>query len=96
MIQVEQIKIGNVSCLGLKVDLKPAPLILIIGEKGFLSCGFLNVEVAEKLGVAAAVVTGVKTFEDLLNGEVKGLTTKAEKMGVKAGQKGVEAMSKLV
>jgi uncharacterized protein YunC (DUF1805 family) len=96
VIHIEQIKIGNASCLGLKVDLKPAPLLLIIGAKGFLSCGFLNVEVAEKLGVAAAVVSGVKTFDDVLNGEVKSLTTEAEKMGVRAGQKGREAMGKLV
>ncbi|MEX2723899.1 MAG: YunC family protein [Candidatus Freyarchaeota archaeon] len=95
MIQIEQLKIGNASCLGIKIDLKPAPLLLIIGEKGFLSCGFLNIEVADILGVAAAVVTGVKTFEDVLNGEVKSLTTRAKEMGVKAGQKGREAMSKL-
>jgi len=82
--------------LGLRVDLKPAPLLLIIGEKGVLSCGFLNVDAAEKLGMAAAVVTGVRTFEDVLNAEVKGLTTEAEKLGVKAGQKGIEALSNFV
>ncbi len=82
--------------MGLRVDLKPAPLLLIIGEKGVLSCGFLNVDAAEKLGMAAAVVTGVRTFEDVLNAEVKGLTTEAEKLGVKAGQKGIEALSNFV
>lgn len=82
--------------MGLRVDLKPAPLLLIIGEKGVLSCGFLNVDAAEKLGMAAAVVTGVRTFEDVLNAEVKSLTTEAEKLGVKAGQKGIEALSNFV
>ena len=96
MIEIEQIKAGDRQCLGLRVDLKPAPLLLIIGEKGVLSCGFLNVDAAEKLGMAAAVVTGVRTFEDVLNAEVKSLTTEAEKLGVKAGQKGIEALSNFV
>jgi len=96
MIEIEQIKAGDRQCLGLRVDLKPAPLLLIIGEKGVLSCGFLNVDAAEKLGMAAAVVTGVRTFEDVLNAEVKSLTTEAEKLGAKAGQKGIEALSNFV
>ncbi|MFB0561644.1 MAG: YunC family protein [Candidatus Lokiarchaeia archaeon] len=96
MIQIEQIKIGDTLCLGLRVDIKPAPLLLIIGEKGVLACGFLNIEASEKLGMAAAVVTGVRTFEDVLNAEVKSLTTEAEKLGIKVGQKGREALSYLV
>ena len=96
MIEIEQIKAGGRQCLGLRVDLKPAPLLLIIGEKGVLSCGFLNVDAAEKLGMAAAVVTGVRTFEDVLNAEVKSLTTEAEKLGAKTGQKGIEALSNFV
>jgi len=31
-------------------------------------CGFMNVEVAESFGVAAAVVSGVKNFQDVLSG----------------------------
>ncbi len=96
MIQIEQIKVGDNLCLGLRVDIKPAPLLLIIGEKGVLACGFLNIEASEKLGMAAAVVTGVRTFEDVLKAEVKGLTTEAEKLGIKVGQKGIDALSYLV
>ncbi len=96
MIQIEQIKVGDNLCLGLRVDIKPAPLLLIIGEKGVLACGFLNIEASEKLGMAAAVVTGVRTFEDVLNAEVKGLTTEAEKLGIKVGQRGIDALSYLV
>ncbi|MGQ9721704.1 MAG: YunC family protein [Candidatus Jordarchaeum sp.] len=96
MINIEQIRVGDNICLGLKVDLKPAPLLLIIGERGILACGFLNIEASEKLGIAAAVVTGVRTFEDVLNAEIKKLTTEAEKLGVRVGQKGKEALSYLV
>ena len=55
-------------------------------------CGFLNIEAAEKLGVAAAMVSGVKTFEDLLIAEVKAATLKAKNAGVDLGMRGSEAL----
>lgn len=79
--------------MGLKVDLPESPpLLLIIAEKGFVMCGFLNVEAAEKLNVAAAVVSGVKTFEDVLNAQIKAATTKARNLGVEVGMKGADAL----
>jgi uncharacterized protein YunC (DUF1805 family) len=67
-------------------------LVLIVGEKGFVMCGFLNAEAAEKFNVAAAVVSGVKSFEDVLNAQVKTVTSKAKSLGVEAGMKGSEAL----
>lgn len=59
-------------------------------------CGFLNVEAAERLNVVAAVVSGVKTFEDVLNGQVKAVTSKAKGLGVEIGMKGCEALAKML
>ncbi|MEM1540272.1 MAG: DUF1805 domain-containing protein, partial [Candidatus Bathyarchaeia archaeon] len=74
---------GDKTCLGVRVELPNSPpLLLVVAEKGFVMCGFLNVEAAERLGVAAAVVSGVKTFEDVLNAEIKAATTKAKGLGV--------------
>jgi uncharacterized protein YunC (DUF1805 family) len=67
-------------------------LLLMVADKGFVMCGFLNVEAAEKLGVAAAMVSGVKTFEDVLNAQVKAVTTKAKSLGVDVGMKSTEAL----
>ena len=94
MIEVTPIKIGDKTAVGLRVELpeSPAPLVMIIGQKGFICCGFLNMEAAEKLGTAAAVVSGVKTFNDALNAEVKAATTKAQTLGVKVGVKGKDAL----
>ncbi len=79
MISIMTVKVDGKSCLGLRTDLPDSPpLLLITAEKGFVMCGFLNVESAEKLGVAAAVVSGVKTFDDVLNGQVKAVTPKAK------------------
>ena len=94
MISVMTVKVDGKSCLGLRVDLPEcsAPLLLIVAEKGFVMCGFLNVEAAERLGVAAVVVSGVKSFEDVLNAPIKAATSKAKSFGVEVGMKSVEAL----
>jgi len=93
MINVTTVKVDSKACIGLRVDLPESPpLLLMVAEKGFLMCGFLNIEAAEKLGVAAAMVSGVKTFEDVLNAQVKAATTKAKNSGVETGMKGSEAL----
>jgi uncharacterized protein YunC (DUF1805 family) len=94
MIDVTSLKVDGRSYLGLRVDLPdcPAPLLLITAEKGFVMCGFLNVEAAEKLNVAAAVVSGVKTFDDVLNAQVKAVTSKAKSFGIDVGMKGTDAL----
>ncbi|MEM3730242.1 MAG: DUF1805 domain-containing protein [Candidatus Bathyarchaeia archaeon] len=96
MINIVSLKVNNKNCLGLKVDLPNSPpLLLVIAEKGFVMCGFLNVDAAEKLNVAAAMVSGVKSFEDILNANVKALTSKAKELGIEAGMKGTEALKRM-
>jgi len=55
----------------------------------------LNMEAAERLNVAAAMVSGVKAFEDVLNAQVKAVTTKARSLGVETGMKATEALKHL-
>jgi uncharacterized protein YunC (DUF1805 family) len=93
MISIESIKADGKPCMGMKVDLPESPpLLLIIAEKGFVMCGFLNIEAAERLNVVAAMVSGVKSFEDVLNAQVKAVTSKAKNLGAEAGMKGSEAL----
>jgi uncharacterized protein YunC (DUF1805 family) len=93
MISVTTLRVDGRSFMGLRTDLPDSPpLILVTGEKGFVMCGFLNVESAEKLGVTAAVVSGVKTFDDVLNGQVKAVTSKAKNLGIDVGMKGADAL----
>jgi uncharacterized protein YunC (DUF1805 family) len=97
MISVRTVKVDGKGCLGLRVELPDSPpLLLLIAEKGFVMCGFLNIEAAEKVGVAAAMVSGVKTFDDVLEAHVKALTSKARSFGVEVGMKGVEALKRMV
>jgi len=93
VISVMSVKVYDKTCLGVRVELPDSPpLLLVVAEKGFVMCGFLNADVAEKLGVAAAVVSGVKSFEDVLNADVKAVTSKAGALGVSVGMKGADAL----
>jgi uncharacterized protein YunC (DUF1805 family) len=96
MINITTIKVEGKNCLGLCADLPGSPpLLLVTAEKGFVMCGFLNIESAEKLGVAAVVISGVKNFEDVLNGQAKAVTSKAKSLGVEVGMRGVDALRQM-
>jgi len=97
MIHTAPLRINGKTAIGLKVDLPDSPpLVMIIGQTGFIMCGFLNMEAAEKLNVTAATVSGVKTFDDVLEAEVKAVTSKAERKGIKVGMKGRDAVKLLL
>ncbi|MEW6592275.1 MAG: DUF1805 domain-containing protein [Candidatus Hadarchaeota archaeon] len=95
MVETKEIKIGRGKALGVKVELKGAPLVLIAAEKGYVMCGYLNLETAERLGQAAAIVRGVKTFDDVLNAEIAETTSGAKALGVKKGMSGREALERM-
>jgi len=87
MIMVENLDVDGKIFQGLKVELKGLPpLVLIEGDKGFVMCGYLNVDAAESLGATAAVVSGVNSWEDVLNAQIKTATTKAKVMGLEPGK----------
>lgn len=97
MINVTPLKIDDKVAVGLRVDLPDSPpLLLIVGRTGFVMCGFLNIDVAERLNVIAAMVSGVKTFDDVLAAEIKALTSKAQTKGMKVGMKGEDAVKLLL
>lgn len=72
-----------------------APLLILRGTKGYVMCGYLNLEVAEKLGDTAVRASGVRDLETLLNANVAGATSKARSLGIKEGQKVSEIVSLL-
>ena len=95
-MQIEIIDIGNSSAIGLKMDMEHAPLLVIRAKKGFVMCGYLNMEVANKLGDAAVRVTGVKTFEEVLNAKTVDVSDAAIKLGITIGMPAKEALNKMV
>jgi len=97
MIDVTPVKIKDKTAIGLRVELPDSPpLILIMGRAGFVGCGFINIEAAEKLNVSAATVSGVRSFDDVLDAEIKAATSKARAAGVRVGMKGKDAVNMLI
>jgi uncharacterized protein YunC (DUF1805 family) len=88
MFEIEKIEIGGKTFHAMKSTLpeNAPPLLLIKGTKGYIMCGYLNIEAAEKFGSAASIVSGVKTFEDVLEAQIKASTTKAIQLGLVPGK----------
>ncbi len=69
-------------------------MLVITADKGYIMCGYLNLEAADKFGDAAVVVGGA-SFEEQLANPVKAMTAAAADLGVKEGMTGAEALEKL-
>ena len=70
---------------GYCIDLGKAPLLIIQAKKGYVMCGYLNINAANKMGDIAGKVTGVKTFDDMLNADVVEVSENAKLAGLKEG-----------
>ncbi|MCX8185349.1 MAG: DUF1805 domain-containing protein [Sulfolobales archaeon] len=82
--------------IGMEITLPNSPpLVLLIGRRAFVACGYLNIELAEKLGVPCIRVTGVKSVEDVLEKEITEATSKARELGIQLGLKVRDVLSKL-
>lgn len=92
MIQIETLSLYGNAYTGIRIDTQPAPTVLITGKDGFLMCGYLNIDAADKVGAMAVSTSGVNTFEDLLNKEVGKISLKARERGVTQGMKGRDAL----
>jgi uncharacterized protein YunC (DUF1805 family) len=88
MFEIEKIEISGKIFHAMKSTLpeNAPPLLLIKGTKGYVMCGYLNIDAAEKFGSAASIVSGVKTFDDVLNSSIKASTTKAKELGLEPGK----------
>ena len=67
-------------------------ILLIKAAKGLLACGYIKIEIANKVGDVCAIVTGVKTNEDMLLAKVVAVSEEAAKLGVKKDMMGKEAL----
>ncbi len=77
---------------GYKISTGNGAFLVIKGPAGFLGCGYVNIEAANKLGDCAAIVTGVKSFEDMFAAKVVKVSNKAAEMGIREGITGQEAL----
>jgi uncharacterized protein YunC (DUF1805 family) len=90
---IEQINLDKGSALGFKMDMEFAPLLVIRAGCGFVMCGYLNIDIANKLGEVAVRVSGVKSFEDVLSTKAADVSEAAKKRGISAGMTAKEALN---
>lgn len=93
---MEKIIIDGVEFGGVRVATENAALLIIKATHGFLGCGYFNIAVADKLSEHVALVTGVKTFDDMLEAEVFSVSEAAAEIGVTIGMSGRDALLKMV
>lgn len=92
---VEQVDMQNGTALGLKLDMEHAPLLVIRARKGFVMCGYLNMDAANLLGDVAVRVTGVNSFDDVLNAKAVDVSDAAKSLGIITGMTAREALNKM-
>jgi len=93
LVRVKRVSDGVV---GIEVELPSSPpLVVLVGRRAFVACGFLNIELAERLGIPCARVTGVRSIEDVLEREVQQATSRARELGIVEGVKVREVLDKL-
>jgi uncharacterized protein YunC (DUF1805 family) len=71
------------------------PLLIIKGSKGFLACAYVDVEICNKTGESCAIVSGVKSHDDMLGATVRFVSDAAQELGVKEGMSGKDAIELL-
>lgn len=84
-MKTKNIKLEKGQVIGYLIELCNAPLIIVQAKKGYVMCGYLNMDTANKLGDIAGKVSGVKTFNDIINAKIIEVSENAKKVGLYEG-----------
>lgn len=95
----EVIRIGKKEIEGFVIPIGKVNLVFARTEKGLVGCGAFDIMALEKFGYAAAKVRpkgeSVSNLDDLMAGEITAANQSAEKLGIKEGITGKEALELL-
>ena len=91
-MESRELEIGGRLFSGCRIGTQHAVILLISGRKGNLGCGYFSVETADRVGDRLAVVTGVGSFEEMLEAAVVKVSSAAAACGVVSGMHGREAL----
>lgn len=95
-MEKEIIEIENGDVVGYQIELGNIPLVIVKVRKGYVMSGYLNIDVANRLGDIAGKVKDVNTYYDALKATVVELTNEAKKKGLKVGMSGRDFLNKLL
>lgn len=77
----------------IRIELK-RPLLIMRSAKGFLACGYINIETCNRTDDACALVNA-SNFEDMKLAPVVAVSRQAEALGIQVGDTGESAMLKM-
>jgi uncharacterized protein YunC (DUF1805 family) len=93
---IQLIALEGGPALGLQITLGKAPLLLVAVPNGYVMCGYLNVETANKLGDCAGRVSGVATLDALLEAKINAVSDAAKTRGLREGMTGRDFLNALL
>ena len=93
MIELRKVKVLDKEAEGVSIKTGKTVALIIKAEKGFLACGYFDINVADKVGDVAAIVKGVKDFEDMLNAKLAAVSKEAKKLGITEEMTGKDALA---
>jgi uncharacterized protein YunC (DUF1805 family) len=76
-----------------RIELK-RPLLIMRSAKGFLACGYINIETCNRTEDACALVNA-GNFEDMKKALVVAVSRQAEALGIQVGDTGESALLKM-
>ena len=85
MILNSEIRLKKGMVTGNLIELKNSKFIMINSINGYIMCGYLNMDTANKFGDIAGKVTGVNSIEKALDSKIIELSENAKKLGLKTG-----------
>ena len=95
-MQIKEITLNGKKYQGFEGEIAPGTnLAFIKGEKGFIMCGYLNMETADKFNNIAAIATGIKNIDDMLKTNVVKVSKAAKEAGITEGMPVIEALEKI-
>jgi len=95
-MKTKKIKLEKGQVVGYLIELGNAPLIIVQAKQGYVMCGYLNINTANKLGDIAGKVTGVKSFDDTLNAKIIEVSENAKKIGLNEGMNAKDFLNMLI
>jgi uncharacterized protein YunC (DUF1805 family) len=82
---IQLVSLEGGPALALQITLGKAPLLLVAAPRGYVMCGYLNVETANKLGDCAGRVSGVSSIDMLLAAKINAVSEAAASQGLHEG-----------
>ena len=89
---IDQILVDGIKFTTLQIPTQNTSVLVISGNNGFLACGYINIDIANKCNDVCAIVSGVKTPNDMLKAKVKLVSEAARKAGVTEDMTGKDAL----